>query len=281
MERDRTTDQPPLAIVLAGGLGTRLRSIYPDCAKTMVPVLGRPFIEYVVRQLAGQGIGDIIISTGYKGDQIESYFRSVAVPTQLRCVREETQLGTGGALAFVLSKVASSEWILAANGDSLVSFSLCRMMKRARSCADAVLIGVHVPEANRFGSLTLDAHGMLAGFHEKAQRSSPGLINGGIYLLKRSLLPAAPPRKPESLESDYLPRWLQQGARIAVLQSHDPFIDIGTPESLAEAARFVEGSGLLPAMACGQDGCLLEADDRPKWHLDQSSDGKTTGAFSK
>jgi D-glycero-alpha-D-manno-heptose 1-phosphate guanylyltransferase len=222
----------------------------------MVPVLGKPFLEYIVRQLAGQGIEDIIISTGYKGDQIESYFRSVAVPARLRCIREEMPLGTGGALAFVLSHVASSEWILAANGDSLASFSLHQMISRAQSGADAVLIGVHVPAANRFGSLTLDANGMLAGFHEKVQRSSSGLINGGIYLLKRSLFPATPPREPESLESDYLPKWLRQGARIAVLQSHDPFIDIGTPESLAQAERFVECSGLVPAMAVGQDGCL-------------------------
>jgi len=212
-------DPLPLAIVLAGGLGTRLRSVYPDCAKAMVHVLGRPFVEYIVRQLAGQGIDEIVISTGYKGDQIESYFKNLAMPAHLRCIREETPLGTGGALAFVISRTAPSKWILAANGDSLASFNLCRMVERAQSGADAVLIGIRVRAANRFGSLTLDTNEMLTGFHEKAQRSSSGLINGGIYLLKRSLFPAEPPAQPESLELDYLPRWLRQGAQIAVLKS--------------------------------------------------------------
>jgi NDP-sugar pyrophosphorylase family protein len=231
-------------IILAGGFGTRLRTVCPACPKPMVPVAGQPFLHYVVENLIGQGIEDIVLSTGYKGEQIQDYFERLSLRCRIRCVREENALGTGGALAYVLLKTDPCEWVLAANGDSLTAFNIEDMIASIQEGADAALVGVRVPDAQRFGSLILNPDDTLAGFLEKKKQATAGLINGGVYLFRRSMLPASAPQEPVSLESDYMPQWLREGKRIAVLRSERPFIDIGTPESLAEAPAFIAGCNL-------------------------------------
>jgi NDP-sugar pyrophosphorylase family protein len=117
------------------------------------------------------------------------------------------------------------------------------MIDRAKSGIDGIIIGVQVEMADRFGQLSLDPDGLLTGFCEKATHRSPSVVNGGIYLLRSCLLPTAVPAEPKSLERDSFPAWLRQGKQILVLQNSDPFIDIGTPESLAQAADFLSRPG--------------------------------------
>jgi len=236
------------AIILAGGLGTRLRAIHPECPKPMVPVSGRPFIEYLVRYLIEQGIARIVISTGYLSEQIEAHFRNVSFQVPIRCVRETAALGTGGALINVLSTMSLEQWVLAANGDSIAAFDLREMMARARAGVDGVILGVETEEAERYGGLSMDADGLLTAFREKDKSDSSALINGGIYLLRRDLMPRETPSRPVSLEEQCIPEWLRLGKRIAVVRGTGPFIDIGTPESLSGAAQFIARSGLFPML---------------------------------
>jgi NDP-sugar pyrophosphorylase family protein len=237
----------PVAIILAGGLGTRLRGLHPECPKPMVPVLGRPFLHHVVDYLAAMDLGRIVISTGYKGDQIEAYFSSTAAWQRITCVREPSALGTGGAVAFILSRITVGDWFLVLNGDSIADFSLSAMLEKTGPEVDAVLAGVRVPDGRRFGSLALDSKGFLSGFQEKTRDASEALINAGIYLMRRSLFPPEPEIRASSLESEWLPRWLSEGKRMSVIESAGCFIDIGTPESLAEAGGFLKKSGMFPS----------------------------------
>ncbi len=98
---------PIVAVVLAGGQGTRIRHLLPDLPKPMAPVLGRPFLEWLVRYLAGQGIGEVIVSTGYKAEVIEGHFARLALPgIRVSCVSEAEPLGTGGGFLQAASSVA-------------------------------------------------------------------------------------------------------------------------------------------------------------------------------
>jgi D-glycero-alpha-D-manno-heptose 1-phosphate guanylyltransferase len=238
----------PVAVILAGGLGTRLRALHPDCPKPMVPVLGRPFLHYLVEYLSVSGIHEIVISTGYKGDQIEAYFEAAKTSARITCVREPLPFGTGGAVAFVLSQVTIGDWFLVLNGDSLVRFSLPAMTETANRGMDGVLVGVRTSDPRRYGHVAVDANGRLRGFHEKSQNRSGSLVSAGMYFLHRSLFPVEGRVRPSSLETEWIPGWLKRGKQIAVVKSDGPFIDIGTPESLAAAASFVEECGLLPTL---------------------------------
>jgi D-glycero-alpha-D-manno-heptose 1-phosphate guanylyltransferase len=234
------------AIVLAGGLGTRLKSVLPGCPKPMVPVLGRPFLDYLVDYLIYQGIQDLVISTGHLGDQIEAYFAVGRADIRLRCVQESTLLGTGGALAFVSACLHQRDHFLAVNGDSMAPFRLADLQVAVKAGADAAMVGVRVQDTGRFGSLKLGSDGTLIGFREKENSRGSGWINAGIYFLNPALLPERGNIRPASIERDYFPLWLEGGKRIAVVPSNGPFIDIGTPESLAAAADFIRTCGLFP-----------------------------------
>jgi D-glycero-alpha-D-manno-heptose 1-phosphate guanylyltransferase len=137
----------------------------------------------------------------------------------------------------------SHKWIIVANGDSLTPFNLNSMLAQVRNGLDGAIIGVHASDSERFGSLISDGSGILTGFREKEQSAVPCFVNGGVYLLKSSLFKNATPEKPGSLESEYFPKWLSEGIRIRVLKTQNPFIDIGTPESLSQAAYFLRNSG--------------------------------------
>ena len=236
------------AVILAGGAGTRLRCVWPGLPKPMAPVAGRPFIDFVLEYLARQGVDDFVISTGYLGDRIESHFAAARPGARVRCVREPGPMGTGGALAFVLSTVEQDGYFLAVNGDSIAAFRVGDLLAAVRNGADAAMVALQVTDTGRFGSLRVGDAGLLAGFHEKSAAGSPGLINAGIYLFQPYLFPAGKDLRPAPIETDYFPRWLAEGRRIVVVPSAGPFIDIGTPESLAEAESFVRACGLFPGL---------------------------------
>lgn len=228
------------AIVLAGGAGTRIRHLYPDLPKPMVPVAGAPFIEWVLRYLQREGLTQFVVSLGHLAAVADSYFASrPATGCRLKTVREPAPLGTGGALAFA-AKAASpgADSLLLANGDSLVLADLSPAWRLlADESVDGVVIGLHIEDATRYGGLEVDAQGRLLRFSEK--RPGAGLINAGVYLFRRRLLAAFPSHGPLSLEQDVFPKLLSGGARLMVHRCQAPFLDIGTPESIRQADSFV------------------------------------------
>lgn len=229
------------AVILAGGRGTRIAHLRPQTPKPLVSVGGKPFLDWVAAFLMVAGLRRFIVSAGHLAEQIEGWaaLRSCQASQgeRFEVVREDAPLGTGGAIIACMDH--ADEWFLALNGDSVVLCDLAPLLRHAgRGDIDGVIVGLPVPDTSRFGSLDVDASGLLRGFREKQPGS--GRINGGIYLLRRSRLEAF--RRPGaiSIETEILPALVAEGRHIAVLDAGGaPFIDIGTPETLAAADRFV------------------------------------------
>lgn len=227
-------------IVLAGGQGTRIRHLCPELPKPMIPAAGRPFIEWVIRWLAAQQVSRFVVSLGHLADAAEKYL--VARPRdglQIRTVREMAPLGTGGAIALAGQVAGAAEMVVVANGDSLVLADLSpawRMLDDAS--LDGVIVGLEVDDASRYGRLEVDGAGRLRGFVEK--QPGRGIINGGVYLFRRRLLDRFPKQRPLSIETEVFPALLAEGGRLAVHACRAPFLDIGTPESLAQADHFIQ-----------------------------------------
>lgn len=231
-------------VILAGGLGTRLRSVVADRPKVLAPVAGRPFLEHLLGWLARQGARRVILALGHLAEQVEEFlaakggdFPTLAVET----AREPEPMGTGGALAFCRGRLRSDP-LLVMNGDTFVDVDLGAFVAaRAGSGAAAGLVAVRVEDAARYGRLELSPEGRVLRFVEKdaGGPSGPAWINGGIYLLGRDLLDRLPAGT-SSLERDLLER-LPAGDVLA-FPAHGRFIDIGTPASLAEAPAVLAGA---------------------------------------
>jgi NDP-sugar pyrophosphorylase family protein len=232
------------AVVLAGGLGTRIRHLAPDVPKPMIPVCGRPFLEWVIRYLQQQGIGRVIISSGHLSAVVARHFAGQPVPgVQVACVAESSPLGTAGGFLHAVAAAgqpAPAVWLVL-NGDSLVFAALGEVLAPlANPAVQGVIVGLPVEDAARYGTLRTDDGGRLLAFEEK--RPGRGVISAGIYGLRHSLVAACPARRPLSFEQDLFPAWLAAGVDIRVSATTAPFLDIGTPESLARAESFIEAN---------------------------------------
>ena len=225
----------PLAVILAGGAGTRIRHLLPDLPKPLAPVAGRPFLEWVIRYLRGQGLDSIVVSAGFLADRIEAF----AAEQRVACVNEPVALGTGGGFLHALAASGHEERnVLACNGDSLVLADLRPLMQALQdTTVDAALLGVKVADASRFGTLQVNVDSALLGFAEK--RAGSGLVNAGVYLFRRTTLGRFPAKRPLSFEYDVFPSLIASGARIATVPCDAPFLDIGTEASLAQANAFI------------------------------------------
>jgi len=225
------------AIILAGGLGTRIRAIHPDKPKPMIPVDGRPFIEWVIRYLAHFGIEKIVVSSGYKGDQISGYFNDMKLDCELVFRQEHEQLGTGGAVAYCVPLLESFEKVLVLNGDSLVLADIAAMNRsHDEKQADVSMATIIVDEPERYGGVA-DRDGWVYAFEEKGGNNPQ--INGGVYIFNQKMFALFPADRPLSLETAVFPSMIQKGYKLAVFRSDAPFLDIGTPESLRQADEFI------------------------------------------
>ncbi len=226
------------ALILCGGLGTRLRQVVPDVPKPMASVAGRPFLEHILLYWHKQGIHRFILSTGYKGDVIRRHFGSSWGGTTIEYVYEDSPLGTGGALAYALRSgvFAADAEALLLNGDTWFCASLAILQRDAAALGGSAMLMalLSVEDASRYGSVTLDAQGRVKGFEEKRQGS--GLINAGCYLFRPSETLQEFRNMPDafSLEKDALPYMAEQGKLAASIQQAD-FIDIGIPEDYARS----------------------------------------------
>lgn len=227
-------------VVLAGGQGTRIRHLYPDLPKPMIPAAGRPFIEWVLRWLAEQGLNKCVVSLGHLSDVAERYFATRPDSgLNIRSVRETMPLGTGGAIALAAQAAPEAELFVVTNGDSLVLAELSPVWQRLRDPQlDGVVVGLEVDDASRYGRLDVGANGRLLRFSEK--QPGRGLINGGVYVLRRRLIERFASTRPLSIETQVFPALLGQGAQLAVHACRAPFLDIGTPESVAQAEAFIQ-----------------------------------------
>jgi D-glycero-alpha-D-manno-heptose 1-phosphate guanylyltransferase len=227
-----------VGLLLAGGRGTRLRDRHPDLPKPLIPCLGFPFVEWVIRYFADQGLRRFIVSLGHRAGVGETHFRTrPADGLAVETVREPVPQGTGGGIRLAWSAAPDADAV-AANGDSLVLADLAPAWALfTHPDVDAVILGVHRDDASRYGTLRTGPDGRLLAFEEK--RAGAGLVNAGVYLLRARLRTTLPDTTPLSMETDVIPRWLARGMVIRVHACRVPFIDIGTPESLDAAGDFL------------------------------------------
>ena len=221
------------AIILAGGLGTRLRDAVPDLPKCMAPVAGRPFVSYVIDALRMQGIKHFIFSLGYKADVIEQYLEEHYPTLDYTVVIEQEPLGTGGAIRLAIEKATTND-VLIANGDTLFKIDLSGLSSLYYN-KDAECLLALKPMSNfeRYGVVEINKDNRVLSFKEK-QFYNEGLINGGIYILrKETFLHHAFPEK-FSFEKDYLETYINE-VKIYGLPQEGYFIDIGIPEDFEKA----------------------------------------------
>ncbi len=230
-----------IAVILAGGFGTRVKQLLPNIPKPMAEVADKPFIEWVIRYLSKQNIEQFLLSTGYLGEIIANYFATNPVKnTTIKCYRETETLGTGGGFIHAVKQSQKSPpaWLIT-NGDSLIFTDLAPLFSYLEDeTVEGVILGLSLEDASRYGSLTYDSDYNLISFAEK--KSGAGVINAGVYLFRNSLINQFPSQKPLSFEHDVFPQLLKQGCKIKVHITEAPFLDIGTPESLAQANTFIK-----------------------------------------
>ncbi|MDQ7834427.1 MAG: HAD-IIIA family hydrolase [Humidesulfovibrio sp.] len=230
------------AYILAGGFGTRLRQVVFDRPKVMAEVLGRPFLYHILDRLARVGIAKAVICTGYMAEQLETAVGSSYRGMSLAYSREETPLGTGGALRLAFERFPA-RLALAMNGDSLVEADLGAYINwYAEHDFLAALLLVGVDDTSRFGRVDMDEEGRVQAFREKGI-VGPGLINAGVYLLRPESLESIQPGATASIETGVFPGLATTG-RLGALAVQGRFLDIGTPESYIAAGRFLRESRL-------------------------------------
>lgn len=228
------------AIILAGGLGTRLRSAVPDVPKPMAPLNGRPFLEHQLDYWIGQGVRRFVLSVGYKHETIEHHFGNSYRGSQIEYAVENEPLGTGGGLLVAAGKIMNSGPLLILNGDTFFEVRLADLRAfHDRKRADITLSLFSVDDNTRYTGVDIDNEQRITRL--KSTGSGKQLINGGVYLMNATVLPELPFHSGDkvSLENDLLTQALASGKRLYGHNVDGRFIDIGIPEDYARAARIL------------------------------------------
>jgi D-glycero-alpha-D-manno-heptose 1-phosphate guanylyltransferase len=223
------------AIILAGGLGTRLRSAVPDLPKCMAPVAGRPFISYVIDDCVQQGITNFILSLGYKSEVITEFITTEYPGLNVQYAIEAEPLGTGGGIKLACSKI-KDKTVLVVNGDTLFKADLRELHSfHLLNKADCTLVLKPMENFDRYGVVELNQDFSVISFKEK-QFYQKGNINGGVYMLNTDELIQGNFPDKFSFEKDYLEKYVGK-RRIFGFVQNKYFIDIGIPEDFEKANK--------------------------------------------
>jgi NDP-sugar pyrophosphorylase family protein len=228
---------PPEAIVLAGGFGTRLRSVLPDRQKVIAPVAGEPFLARILRSFHAAGVRRVVLALCYRAaDVLDVIGPLVPQGMTIEASVEHVPMGTGGAIRHALPLIGGAD-LLVANGDSVVDCPLVSLIEFHRlRRARATLLLCEVPDVSRYGTVNLGDDGQILSFREKqVQAHYPGIINAGVYMMSRDLV-AGFPDGAHSLETAIFPELCGEG--LYGLATRAPFIDIGVPDDYGRAAEF-------------------------------------------
>lgn len=222
-------------IILAGGLGTRLRSAVPNLPKCMAPVAGKPFLAYVIDYFHKQGIQQFIFSLGYMHEVIEQFLQAQYPQLDIQTTIEKEPLGTGGAIKLACGKARQKD-VLVLNGDTIFTIRLNQLAAFHTShAADCTLSLKPMQHFDRYGVVELAADQTIKDFREK-QYYEAGYINGGVYALNVASFLQEPLPEKFSFEKDYLERRYHQRKMYGLVQDAY-FIDIGIPADYEKANK--------------------------------------------
>jgi len=239
------------AIVLAGGRGARLGVLTAYTPKPMLPIQGRPFLEFVIWNLKRHGIRDIVLSVGYLSKTIENHFGDGSrFGVTIRYCREEPPAGTGGAVK--LAREMLDDHFLVLNGDTLFDVNYLDLILTSPGGAAAMIALRHVPDTTRFGRVQLDGL-RIDGYGEKTTPGA-GDINGGVYYLSRDAIDLLPPGT-SSLEADLFPLLCQRGL-LHGKRFNGFFLDIGIPEAYERSQITIPMWQTRPTVFLDRDGVI-------------------------
>lgn len=230
------------AIILAGGFGTRLQSVVNDVPKSMAPVNNRPFLEYLLNYLTGQGVSKIIFSAGYKYESIQAYFGNQYHHLPLLYAVETEPLGTGGGIMNAM-KFAESEDVIVLNGDSMFRLGLQSLAgTHAAKKAEITIAVKFMEDCSRYGSVLMNQQNRITGFAEKCPESGQGFINAGVYMIRKEFMLRQGFPEKFSMEKDCFEKLCHTEAFYGY-PARGYFLDIGVPEDYLKAQdqfRFYE-----------------------------------------
>jgi D-glycero-alpha-D-manno-heptose 1-phosphate guanylyltransferase len=223
------------AIILAGGLGTRLQSVLKDVPKPMADIHGKPFLWYLLVFLQKGGVTKVILSVGYKQAFIKEYFKDSFLGMKIVYSSEDTPLGTGGAIKKALAFTTEKE-VLVLNGDTFFNFNLVELYEKHNSQSSKITLGLKpMQNFDRYGSVEV-TDSVVTMFEEKKFKDH-GLINAGAYLMDRDIFSTLDVGEETfSFEKDYLEKYLSRLKPAAYL-CDGYFVDIGIPEDYEKAKK--------------------------------------------
>ncbi len=267
------------AVILVGGMGSRLRPLTLSAPKPMLPTAGVPFLTHLVARIREAGIHHIVLGTSYRAEVFQSYFGDgSAFGVEMEYVVETEPLGTGGGIRNVADRLRA-ETVLIFNGDVLSGVDLRALLAtHADTDADVTLYLTKVEDPRAFGCVPTDAEGRVTAFLEKDPDPGTDQINAGTYVFRRALVDAIPPGRPVSVERETFPGLLAAGARVFGHVDSTYWRDLGRPaDFVAGSADLVLGLAPSPALPGPTGPALVLAGARvdPTAHL---SGGTTVGA---
>lgn len=235
------------AVVLVGGLGTRMRPLTLSAPKPMLPLAGVPLLTHLLGRIRAAGVRHVVLGTSYQAEVFATHFGDgCALGLKLDYVVEDDPLGTGGGIRNAALALTEPD-VLVFNGDVLSGLDPAEVVRTHRSAgADVTLHLVRVPDPRAFGCVPTSADGQVLGFLEKTDDPPTDLINAGCYVFRREVIDSIPVGRPVSVERETFPGLLAAGARLHAHVDASYWLDLGTP------AAFVQGSadlvrGLAPS----------------------------------
>jgi len=221
------------AIILAGGFGTRLKSVVSDVPKPMAPIQDKPFLAYLLTFLAKHGISRFVLSVGYMHEKIVDYFGDFYQNIPITYIIEKEALGTGGAIKRALANT-KNDTSLVYNGDTFFKLSPKHLFHfHQESKADVSVALKKIDRPNRYGTIKMQDN-KVVNFYEKITDLKDGLINCGIYCINKNVFHSTALKNKFSFEKDFLEKQLNK-KNICGLKHQEYFIDIGIPEDYEKA----------------------------------------------
>jgi len=238
------------AILLVGGMGTRLMPLTSKTPKPMLQVAGVPFTEHQIRKAAQAGISEIVLATSYKAELFEPYFgNGEKFGIKIKYAVEKTALGTGGGIRNAAALLDDCDQVVIFNGDVLSSHDLpAQIQFHINNKADVTLYLTKVTDARAYGCVELSADNQVKSFLEKMENPVSNLINAGCYIFNRKIINQIPANKVVSVERDTFPSFLSSGVKVYGYLDNSYWLDIGNPEALVKAsADLITGVITSPA----------------------------------
>ncbi len=232
---DANFDSGYECIILAGGLGTRLRSAVPELPKCMAPVAGKPFIQHLIDYLLGQGVQQFIFALGYKHEIITNFLDKNYPSLTYKIVLEDEPLGTGGAI-LLACKAAIQKNVMIVNGDTLFKVNIPELFNfHIQQQSNCTLCLKPMKDFDRYGVVEINENNFIQSFKEKKYYST-GLINGGVYALQVEKFLRLPFPEKFSFEKEFLEKYYESEKMMGLVQD-EYFIDIGIPEDFERASK--------------------------------------------